>query len=45
MTAKFYSILLNEIHLFYDVSGRTCKILFANDNRTRQHIFKSLKYI
>ena len=30
-SAKFYSILLNKIHPFYDGNGRTCKILFAND--------------
>ena len=26
---KFYSVLLNRIHSFYG-NGRTCKILFAN---------------
>ena len=26
-----YSILFNEIHQFYDGSGRTCKTPFAND--------------
>ena len=31
---KFYSILLNEIHPFYDKHGRTCKILFVNDDKT-----------
>ena len=29
---KLYSIYLNKIHLFYDGNGRTCKILFANDD-------------
>ena len=29
---KFYSILLNKIHPFYYGNGRTCKILFANDD-------------
>ena len=29
---KFYSIFLNKIHSFYDRNGRTCKILFANDD-------------
>ena len=29
---KFYSILLNRIHPFYDGNSRMCKILFANDN-------------
>ena len=29
---KFYSIMLNEIHHFYDRNSRTCKILFANDD-------------
>ena len=28
---KFYLILLNEIHPFYEGNNRTCKILFAND--------------
>ena len=30
-STKFYSILLNKIHTFYDWNCRTCKILFAND--------------
>ena len=30
---RFYSILLNKIHLFYDRNGRTCKILFARDDK------------
>ena len=37
-STKFYSILLNKIHLFYDGNGRTCKILFANDDIIRQNI-------
>ena len=35
---KFYSILLNKINPFYDRNGRTCKILFANDDIIRQNI-------
>ena len=35
---KFYLILLNKIHPFYDRNGRTCKILFANDDIIRQKI-------
>ena len=31
-STKFYSILLNKIHLFYDGNGRTCEILFPNDD-------------
>ena len=31
-TTKFYSILLNKIQPFYDGNGRTCTILFANDD-------------
>ena len=31
---KIYSILLNEMHPFYDGSGRTYKILFANYDKT-----------
>ena len=34
-STKFYSIPLNKIHPFYDGNGRTCKILFANDNIIR----------
>ena len=30
---KFYSIIIHEIHTFYDGNGRTCKILFANDDK------------
>ena len=29
-STKFYSILLNKIHPFYDGNGRTCKILSGN---------------
>ena len=32
---KFYSILLHKIHRFHDGNGRTCKILFANDDIIR----------
>ena len=38
MSAKFYSILLNRKHPFYDGNGRTCKILFANDDIIIQNI-------
>ena len=31
-STEFYSILLNKIHPFWDGNGRTCKILFANDD-------------
>ena len=37
-STKFYSILLNKIHPFYDGNGRTCKILFTNDDIIRQNI-------
>ena len=37
-STKFYSILLNEILPFYDGNGRTCKVLFANDDIIRQNI-------
>ena len=30
---KLYLIVLNEIHPFYYGNGRTCKILFANDDK------------
>ena len=35
---KFYSILLNKIHPFYDGNCRTCEIPFANDDKLRQNI-------
>ena len=35
---KFYSILLYKIHPFYDGNGRTCKIMFANNDAIRQDI-------
>ena len=34
---RFYSILLNEIHPFYDGNGRTCKILLANDDKIKKN--------
>ena len=37
-TAKFYSVLLNKTHSFYDGNGRTCNILLANDDILRQNI-------
>ena len=30
---EVYSLLLNRPHPFYDGNGRTCKILFANDDK------------
>ena len=30
---KFDSILLNELHSFYDGNGRVFKILFVNDEK------------
>ena len=38
ISTKFYSILLNKIHPFYDGNGRTCKILCAYDDVIRQNI-------
>ena len=32
-TVRFYSILLNKMHPFYDGNCRTYKILFANDDK------------
>ena len=37
-STKFNSILLNKTHPFYDENGRTCKILFANDDIIRQNM-------
>ena len=37
-SAKFYSILLNKTHPIFDGNGRTCKMLFANDDILRQNI-------
>ena len=35
ISKKFYSILLNKAHPFYDGNGKTCKMLFANDDIIR----------
>ena len=35
---KFYLMLLNKIHPFYDGNDRTCKTLFTNDNMIRQNV-------
>ena len=35
---KFYSILLNKIHLSYDGNGRKFKILFTNDDKINKPI-------
>ena len=37
-STKFYSMLLNKIHPFYDLDGRMRKILFANDDIIWQNI-------
>ena len=37
-STKFYSILLNKIHQFYYGNGRTCKILFANNDIIKQNV-------
>ena len=36
-STKFYSILLNKIHPFYDGDGRTCEILCTNDDKIIQN--------
>ena len=41
--AKLYSILLNEIHSFYDGNGGACKILFTNDSKINLLIRQKLK--
>ena len=33
------------MHQFYDGNGKTCKILFANDNIIRQNKYTTLNYI
>ena len=38
LSTKFYSMLLNKIHPFYDGNGRACEILFATDDIRRQNI-------
>ena len=38
ISTKFDLILLNKILPFYDRNGRTCEILFVNDNIRRQNI-------
>ena len=52
---KFYSILLNEIHPFSYGNGRTCKTLFATEDKNNlcsrcidcsfKENFKNLNYI
>ena len=37
-STKFYLMLLNKIHPFYDGNDRTCKTLFTNDNMIRQNV-------
>ena len=32
-SVKVYSILLNEIHPFYEGHGRTCKIIFVYNDK------------
>ena len=44
-TSKFYSILFNKIHPFYDGNARMCSTLFANDDIIRQNIQTNLSYI
>ena len=44
-STKFYSIVLNKIHPFYDGNGKTCKIQFANDDIIGQNIKTKLNYI
>ena len=41
--AKFYSILLNKIHAFYDGNGRSCKILCANDDKIIKLVIRTKK--
>ena len=38
-------MLLNEIHPFYDGNGRTCKILFANDDKINLLMKQKLKIL
>ena len=35
---KFYSIIIHDLHPFYDGNGRSCKILFANDDKMTEFI-------
>ena len=37
-STKFYSLLLNKIHPFYDGNSRTCTIMFANNDIIKQNI-------
>ena len=34
-STKIYSIYLNNVHPFYDGNVRTCKMLFANNNKAK----------
>ena len=38
-SVKSYSMLLIEVHPFYDGNNRTCKILFANDDKVKKLIY------
>ena len=40
---NLYSILLNKIHPSYDINGRTCKILFANNDKINLLMRQKLK--
>ena len=40
---KFFLINLNEVHPFYDRNARTCKILFANDDKINLSLKQKLK--
>ena len=37
--SKFYLLLLNKIHPSYVGNGRTCRILFANDDKIDKLIY------
>ena len=42
---KFYSMLLNKVHPYYDENGRKCKTLFANYDIIKPNIQTNLNYI
>ena len=44
-TTKFFSILSNKIHPFYDINDKMCKILFADYDIIKQNIQTNLNYI
>ena len=37
-TTEFFKAPINNLHVFYEGNGRTCEIMFANDDIIRQNL-------